>query len=159
MTAGKSAARLFIVCGLPGSGKTTLAKQLETQFRAVRFWPDDWMDALEFDLYDEGARGRIESLQWILAKNLLALGTSAITEWGTWGKDERDQLRIGARRLGAAVELHFLDIPLDVMFARIRQRNRESPPIERHDLTKWSNSFERPSPEELGLYDVAKVVQ
>ena len=159
MTAGKSAARLFIVCGLPGSGKTTLAKQLETQFRAVRFCPDDWMDALEFDLYDEGARGRIESLQWILAKNLLALGTSAITEWGTWGKDERDQLRIGARSLGAAVELHFLDIPLDVLFARIRQRNRESPPIERHDLTKWSNSFERPSPEELALYDLVNVVQ
>jgi predicted kinase len=159
MTAGRSAARLFIVCGLPGSGKTTLAKQLETRFRAVRFCPDDWMDALEFDLYDERARGRIESLQWILAKNLLALGTSAITEWGTWSKDERDQLRIEARRLGAAVELHLLDVPLDVLFARIRQRNRESPPIELHDLMKWSNSFERPSPEELDLYDVAKIVQ
>jgi len=159
MTAGKSAARLFIVCGLPGSGKTTLSKQLELQFRAVRLCPDEWMDALEFDLYDERARGRIESLQWIFAQNLLALGTSAIIEWGTWGKDVRSQLRIGARRVGAAVELHFLDISLDEMFARIRQRNRESPPIERHDLTKWSNSFERPSPEELDLYDLVNVVQ
>jgi predicted kinase len=38
----------FIVCGLPGSGKTTLARTLESQFRAVRFTPDEWMDALWF---------------------------------------------------------------------------------------------------------------
>ena len=35
--------RLIIVCGLPGSGKTTLAKALENRLRAVRFSPDDWM--------------------------------------------------------------------------------------------------------------------
>lgn len=29
-------ARLILVCGLPGSGKTTLAKQLATAVRAVR---------------------------------------------------------------------------------------------------------------------------
>jgi molybdopterin-guanine dinucleotide biosynthesis protein len=38
--------RLIVVCGLPGSGKTTLAKTLESRLRAVRFCPDDWMDAL-----------------------------------------------------------------------------------------------------------------
>jgi predicted kinase len=159
MSAATAATRLIIVCGLPGSGKTTHAKHLELRYRAVRFCPDDWMDALEIDLYDDKARGRIESLQWIVAANILALGTSAIIEWGTWGRDERDRLRLGARKLGAAVELHFLDIPLDVMFARIRQRNRESPPLERHDLTKWADNFERPSSEEMGLYDAAHVLQ
>jgi len=33
MDGSAAAARLIIVCGLPGSGKTTLAKALETQHR------------------------------------------------------------------------------------------------------------------------------
>ncbi|MEK7765765.1 MAG: AAA family ATPase, partial [bacterium] len=45
--------RLIIVCGLPGSGKTTLAKRLEGQLGAIRFAPDEWMEALSIDLYDE----------------------------------------------------------------------------------------------------------
>jgi predicted kinase len=49
--------RLIIVCGLPGSGKTTLAKALENRFCAVRFCPDDWLGALSLDLYDETPRG------------------------------------------------------------------------------------------------------
>lgn len=44
--------RLVIVCGLPGSGKTTLAKALESKVKAVRFSPDEWMDALSVDIYD-----------------------------------------------------------------------------------------------------------
>ncbi|HXB53796.1 MAG TPA: AAA family ATPase, partial [Vicinamibacteria bacterium] len=56
--------RLIIVCGLPGSGKTTHAKLLESSLRAVRLSPDEWMDALSLDLYDEDRRGKIEALQW-----------------------------------------------------------------------------------------------
>jgi adenylate kinase len=53
---------LVIVCGLPGSGKTTHAKNVEQELRAVRFSPDEWMDALEIDLWDAEFRDRIEKL-------------------------------------------------------------------------------------------------
>jgi predicted kinase len=99
--------RLVIVCGLPGSGKTMHAKQLEWNLRAIRFSPDEWMEVLEIGLWDGEVRGRIEKLQWKLAQDFLALGHNVILEWGTWGKSERDALRTGARALGAAVELHF----------------------------------------------------
>ena len=100
--------RLIIVCGLPGSGKTTHAKLLESGLRAIRFCADEWMDALSLDLYDEGRREKIEALQWRLGRNLLARGLTIIIEWGTWGRSERDTLRLGARAVGAAVELHYL---------------------------------------------------
>ena len=61
--------RLIIVCGLPGSGKTKLAKAIESRLRAVRFSADDWMDALSLNLWDEEKRGKIEALQWKFAQD------------------------------------------------------------------------------------------
>jgi hypothetical protein len=43
-------ARLIIVCGLPGSGKTTHAKLPEGRLSAIRFSPDEWMNALSLDV-------------------------------------------------------------------------------------------------------------
>ena len=84
---------LIIVCGLPGSGKTTHAKQVEAKLGAVRFSPDEWMNALEIDLYDSQMREQIEALQWTFAQHLLKLGQTVIIEWGTWARAERDALR------------------------------------------------------------------
>ena len=145
--------RLIIVCGLPGSGKTTVAKALESRLRAVRFSPDEWLDALSLDLYDEEMRGKIESLHWKLGQQLLALGLTVIIECGTWGRSERDALRFGARALGAAVELHYLSAPLDVLFDRIQRRGMENPPIERESLSRWFEIFQAPTPEEMALFD------
>jgi predicted kinase len=145
--------RLIIVCGLPGSGKTTHAKQLEHKLRAIRLCPDEWMIILGINLHDTAARDRIEALQWKLTQDLLTIGHTVIIEWGTWGRAERDALRVAARGLGASVELHFLDVPIDTLFERIRHRNRESPPIQRADLMMWAETFERPSSEEMVLFD------
>ncbi|MGA3202569.1 MAG: AAA family ATPase [Bryobacteraceae bacterium] len=144
---------MIIVCGLPGSGKTTLASALESRIRAMRFSPDDWMDSLSLDLYDEERRARIEALQWKLAQELLALGLTVIIEWGTWARSERDALRLRARALGAAVELHYVSAPVDVLFDRIQRRDRENPPIERDAVSRWFQIFEAPTPEELALFD------
>lgn len=38
--------RLILVCGLPGAGKTTLARRLADEVPAVRLSGDEWMVAL-----------------------------------------------------------------------------------------------------------------
>jgi predicted kinase len=145
--------RLIIVCGLPGSGKTTLARALESKLGAVRFSADEWLDALALNLWDEDRRAKTEALQWKLGQQLLARGTSIIVEWGTWGRAERDALRLGARAVGAAVELHYLSAPADVLFDRIRRRGMEKPPIEREHISRWLEIFQPPTPDEMALYD------
>ena len=145
--------RLIIVCGLPGSGKTTLAKALESSLVAVRFSSDEWMDALALNLWDEERRGKIEALQWKFGQELLALGLTVIIEWGTWGRAERDALHLGARALGAAVELRYVSAPADVLFDRIQRRGVEQPPIERDAMSRWFAVFQAPTTEEMALFD------
>lgn len=146
-------ATLFIICGLPGAGKTTLAKQIEGSLSAVRMSADDWMTALSINLHAEEQRTKIEALQWELAKRLLSLRQNVVIEWGAWGKWERDAFRTEARALGARVELYYLSVPLEELFARIQQRNMEDPPIEWPEVQKWADVFEAPAPAEMKLFD------
>ncbi len=95
----------------------------------------------------------MEALQWKLAQDLLAVGATVIIEWGTWARSERDTLRLRARELGVAVELHYLAAPVDVLFERLQHRGRESPPIERDALAQWAEIFQAPTVGEMALFD------
>ncbi len=151
--------KLIIVCGLPGAGKTTHAKRLEEKLGAVRFNPDDWMEALALSLHDEDKRARIEALQWAQAQRLLALGQTVIIEWGTWGRSERDTLRLGARALEAETELHYLSTPVEVLWERVQRRGMEDPPLTRDDLEQSAAVFQAPTIKEAELFDVYTAIE
>ena len=148
--------RLILLCGLPGSGKTTKARQLESDLLAVRLCPDDWMARLGIDIFDQQARAAIESLQWDVALELLRRGGVVVIEWGVWSRSERDELRKSARSLGARVELRYLAAPLEVLWQRVQQRGLEQRwpvPLTYENLVEYEAMFEPPDAEELDLYD------
>lgn len=132
---------------------------LQAKYGAIRFCPDEWMEALGVTLWDEAMRAKIESLQWQLTQELLVLGQTVIIEWGTWGRSERDVLRTGATAIGAAVELHYLSAPIDVLFERVQHRSLENPPIRKEQLVEWAAIIEAPSTDEMALFDEAFVVE
>lgn len=144
---------LTIVCGLPGSGKTTAAERIAEATGAARLSPDDWMTRTGSSLWEEGLRDRIEHLQWRIGQELLEERVDVVIEWGTWGRDERDSLREEARALGARVELHVLDADDEELWRRLHARGAEDPPLTREHLTSHRAAFERPTPEELALFD------
>lgn len=155
------AGRLVVVCGLPGAGKTRLAVALEADLRAVRLSADDWMAHVGIDVFDAQARERVERLQWQVCERLLTLGQRVVVEWGSWGRAERDAMRERARALGCDVELHVVDAPLDILWARVQHRAYEQQhgarALTRDDLEACAAVFEPPDEAELALYDVPLV--
>jgi predicted kinase len=149
---------VVLLCGLPGAGKTTLAKQLEASMPAVRLCTDEWMCALDLDLFDEGHRDRVDVLTWAHAQVLLQAGLSIILDAsGLWLRSERDEKRLQARTLGVLVELHYLAVPFDVLVQRVARRTRDSvpgtAPVTEEHLRAWQPRFSPPDAEELALFD------
>lgn len=150
-------ARLILTCGLPGAGKTALARRLAADRSAVRLTKDEWLTALGSSPWDTPTRETVEHELWRLAQEILGLGLSVVLDFGLWARIERDEMRSAARRLGVAVELHFLDVPTEELWRRIEARNLQPPwdsyPIRRADLDGWLTIFQAPDAAELALFD------
>ncbi len=144
---------LFLMCGLPCSGKTTLAKKLEQERSALRLTPDEWMDSIVGDGYDEEKRTVVESTMWQIAERCLTLGTNVILDFGFWSRSERDEFKARAEKIPAHVELHFLDVPTEELFQRINERNKMLPKhafhIKEDEFKLWLSIFERPGRDEF----------
>lgn len=117
--------RVILVCGLPGAGKTTLARRLAAEVGGVRLSPDEWLVGLGLDVFDLKARDRVEKRLWALAEDLLAVGDVVILENGFWSRAERKAVRQRAMELGVAVELRYLHVPAEERRRRVAVRNTE----------------------------------
>jgi predicted kinase len=134
----KSSTRLVLICGLPASGKTTLARELARRIPAIRLNKDHWTTQLGHDVWDDEFQARLEAQLWALTQGLLAQGQSVILDWGHWARVERDEKRLGARALGVGVELHHLDAPLEELIARVERRNALRSQSWTRALASWS---------------------
>jgi predicted kinase len=151
---------LILISGLPGAGKTTLAKKLESERQAVRLCPDDWISYLLENKKDikemDRLRDPVEQLLWKTAQRMLELGSTVILENGFWPKTERDLYRDTAKKLGARVELVFVHAPMEILWQRVSKRNEHPDTvisITKENLEDWKKLFDEPNEEEGKAYD------
>lgn len=154
-------ATLYLICGMAGAGKTTLSKELELTCHAIRLCPDEWIKSLIKNENDKNEldrlRNPVEKFQWSIGQKLLQLGTNVILENGFWSKDERMSYTTTAKKVGANVELHYLDVSEAELWRRIEKRNldpkNDSFLITREELKKWISLFTPPNETECNIYD------
>jgi predicted kinase len=159
-----SMAMLHLMVGLPGSGKTTLARKLEVEYSALRLTVDEWHirlfgsdvhdDSDEADWSRHNARhAAIETLLWEATARVLVLGVNVILDFGFWTRNERDELRAKAHDLGAGFRIHFADISEELLLERIKARNAQLTTgtfqIPETKLKEWMLLFEPPLPDEF----------
>jgi predicted kinase len=143
--------------GLPCSGKTTLAKELEHRLPALRLNLDEWhihlfgQDAEEPE--HDARHGLIETHLWSIARRVLVLGTDVILDYGLWAREEREDYRLRAKQLGVHSEVHYLDVQEAELLRRLEKRNsrpsQESFLISAEAMKPWIASFQVPTPDEL----------
>jgi predicted kinase len=144
---------LFLIVGLPGSGKTVRARELAAERGALLMTPDAWMISLFGPSQPDGKREVLEGRLIALAMEALRLRVSVVLDFGLWGRDERSALRWIAASLEAACEVIYLPVDREVQLSRVRGRWERTPeqtfPMTEAELDAWRDQFDVPDAEEL----------
>src|SRR3954454_5200106 len=80
---------LFLTVGLPCTGKTTAARRIELERRALRLTKDEWVKALYGQDNPRPAQDVIEGLLIEIGLRALELGNDVVIDCGLWARDER----------------------------------------------------------------------
>ena len=154
--------RMTILCGLPGSGKTTFARRMEHANSIVRLCPDEWMADLGISHNNSLVHDRLEQRLTQLGLALLHNGQSVVLEYGFWARAERDLKRAEAHAIGVPIDLYYFDPPLDELWRRLAARNKVHIPgtviIRRSNLDHYADIFQPPDAAEFALFDRAAAI-
>jgi len=145
---------LFLTVGLPGSGKTTLAREIADRHRILRLTPDEWMAPLFGDSDAGGRRDVLEGRMIWVAHQVLRSGASVVLDFGCWAADERYAIRAIAELSGAAFWMRYIQIEESERRARATRRWQQAPEttfaMSDADHERFLALFQPPSAEELG---------
>ena len=153
---------IHLLVGNTGSGKTTYAKKLKAETNAVVFSIDKWNKTLflpdkqptdGLDWFLERI-DRAEAMMMDLVIQLETAHTDSILDLGLSKQSHRQKFREFAQQHNYKVKLHYLDVPKEVRWQRVVQRNTEKGDsfefeVSREDFDFMETWFEKPTEEEL----------
>ena len=150
---------LYIMCGLPFSGKTTLARALANRCDCVHLDLD--AIARRKNLFpEEGINdeqwGQVFREVYRQVTTLLTSGKSVICDAVNYDRVGRDRLRRIAQRSDSSVYVIYINLSIQELEQR-RQANQayhQRPPVRDKDFVELATEFEVPTTEENVLvYD------
>lgn len=162
-------ARLILVCGPTGAGKTTYSMDLCDEIKAVKFSIDPWMQtlfakdmvSLDFSWMMERVNRCYEQI-WEVSEQILSFGGNVVLDLGFTTKSQRDIFVNKALSLGINAEIHYLDALKETRRQRVAKRNVEKDPtVYSFEVTDMMFNFMEPKfelPEENELVNGRRIV-
>ena len=121
---------LFLTVGLPGTGKTTAARRMEIEKKALRLTKDEWVKALYGHENPPSAQDVIEGRLIQIGLRVLELGNNVVM-----------------------VEMQYFELTPAEQLRRLDQRQDEASHTTGHmtdeELAEWSANIDIPTPGEL----------
>lgn len=146
-------ATLYLLVGLPGSGKTTLGAQLARERGALVLRADEWMSRIVRDGWDAERRVAVQEVQLEIALHLAGAGGDVVLDFGFFSRRERDACRAPASAQGVTTRTLYLAAPRDELVRRLTVRNASLPPhtfvVNEAHLDLCIGWFEPPTADEL----------
>jgi predicted kinase len=144
---------LFLTVGLPATGKTTMARQIEAERNALRLTKDEWIKALYGQDNPAAATDVVEGRLIRIGLRGLELGINVVIDFGLWSRNERSALRHAAVDVGAAVVMLSCEATpaeqRDRLAKRLEQDPRSTWPISDEELATYAARFEAPTAGEV----------
>ena len=146
-------ARLIIVTGPTGVGKTTYSISLSKDIGAVRFSIDPWMQnlfskdmtSLDYDWMIERVN-RCYVQVWQVSEQILKLGGNVVLDLGFTTKQQRSHFADLAKDLDVNPEVHYLSATKEVRKKRVEKRNTEKDPsVYSFEVTDFMFDFMEPN--------------
>jgi predicted kinase len=147
----------YVICGFIGAGKTTFARKLEKEIKAIRITKDEWMikifgnkitSDMDFERYDKN----VTELAREFAFKILKSGGDVIIDEGFWVKSQRDDIKKKILYIGAKPILYYVECPVEKMRERVVNRSKtpslDSFEINEEMFDKYLKYWEPPIVEE-----------
>jgi predicted kinase len=143
---------LYILCGIPYAGKSTLTKELAKRYGFKITSMDDIMEEKKMDsgtmTQDDWNEAYSEGYER-LKKNLKE-GYSTILDLGNLKRSERNTARSIAESLGVSHQLIYINTPVEkIMKRRLRnQETKERGHLEEASMKRALDMFQEPTEDE-----------
>ena len=124
-------ATIHLICGFMGFGKTTFAKHLEQEHKAIRLTHDEFMVKLygrnlpEHDFRVDYKK--VDDMLWDLAEKIIHTDTDVIMDYGFWTKEVRKIVQQKAQAITPDVAWHQLQCDIDTAKSRVLKRTQDNP--------------------------------
>src|SRR3989338_2223141 len=147
----------YVICGFIGAGKTTFARKMEKETKAIRITKDEWIIKIfgnkitsdkNFEVYDKN----ITELATNIAFKILKAGKDVILDEGFWVKSQRDDIKKKILQVGAKPIFYYVKTSVEKMKERVINRSnnptKDSFEINEEMFDKYLKYWEPPKKEE-----------